>query len=461
MHFEQLVEEKLNEYSKSTLRQLEIMLEHYPKSETELNSIKRDYLFFDVERLFIFQQKNYNTDVFHKLKQQFMQNGLPNETDFLKIYKKYYVESILILYLFRLTKELPESTFWIYIDCILKHSNLYLFLNMFTFIADYKLHSKILSIIENSFSRYFFYVLYNNKLHINTLKVNLFFEYFNHGMIQSCELFLNTYPKIKELERFKYFTTTFYHQKDFQKLAIFSMIIDNSLYDRLFNLFFANSSYINLNNLEFPLTEQDEIFKNTLFFAYKNTYYYYIHNNIPYYFEFNHLLSIYCHCQDFFLEDPEHNLKFLNFINKNISHHFLEEYKINIPYCFAYFTFLCIKQKFIFNASLLFLKKNNQFFQETHKTTFKNNLFELLCFFTNEDYNFFKSIYTEYSAIICESFDNFCFLLDINNFSHDKFEKLFMNMYHLDPALFSIIFDKNSNNKAVQEVFSKVQIENF
>lgn len=473
MNFNTIVEDKLIEYSKSTIHQLDIMLKHYPKSEIELNIIKREYLFLDVERLFIFKQKNYDNDVFYELKTEFMEHGLPNEECFFEVYKKNYVESILILYLFKLTKELSENKFWSYINYILKRSNLYVFLNMFTFIGDYELHSKILFLIDNRLSKYFFSLIYTDKLNINNLKAKLFLEYFNHGMIESCELILKKYPKLKYSDKIQFLcNTTIHNQSSLNKFAILSNIIGKHLYSTFFTSFFNNAKKchnieeelnINKNNMVFT---NDQNLKNILFYSYKNTISEFINNDNTTNIDLDIFIQIYCYCYDLFLEDKEHNLKFLNFINTNISKGTIKIFKYNfyLSDYLANFTFLCIKQKYPINISNILLnthgfpilvQKDNEYI----KSVFNVNLIKYILFFDNEDYHFFQSIIQE--SFTKEAFDKYCLLLRINEMDSSEFEQLFIKLYHLDMDVFYIILSEYHNDPIIDKIHSKIQINNF
>lgn len=473
MNFNIIVEKKLNEYSKSTIQQLDIILKHYPKSEIELNIIKRDYLFLDVERLFIFKQKNYDNSVFYELRKKFMDEGLPNEECFFEVYKKNYVESILILYLFRFTKELSENKFWSYINYILKRSNLYYFLNMVTFIPDYELHSKILYLINHSLSKYFFSLIYIDKLNINNLKVKLFLEYFNHGMIESCELLLKKYPKLKYSDQIQFLcNTTIHNQNCLNKFAILSNIIGKHFYSTFFTSFFNNSIKYNNSEEELKINEnnmylkKDQNFKNILFYSYKNTISEFINNNKTTNIDLDIFIQIYCYCYELFLEDKEHNLKFLNFINTNISKGTIKifKYKFYLSDYLTNFIFLCIKQKYPMNISNILLNTHGfpiieQKDHEYIKSVFNVNLIKYILFFDNEDYQFFQSIMKE--LFTKEAFDTYCFQVRKNDMNSSELEQLFIKLYHLDMDLFYSILLKYQNDPIIDKIHSKIQIDNF
>lgn len=463
MNFLSIVDKELKKYQSSTDHQLTFLLKNYPQSEESLKNIKRNYLFLDVQRLFIFNQKNYNQDLFSDLVKKFSNENFPDKNKIFSIYKKNPIEAVLLLYLFRLTKEIEENDFWDYIDLLLSKSSLHYFLFTFIFLADYDLHHRVLSKIENSFLKYFNIFFFKN-LNINKLKTKMFIEYFSHGMVESCELLLNVNPQLRHADEILYLAAyTIHNQRNINKFKILSTIIDLNLANHLFVHFFDNNGIFDFK-YQFEDREQengliihDHYLKESLFYMYKKTFSLMIEKNIPIKEDLDILFKIYTYCYDLFVKEPEHNTLFIQYVQnlfeeKESYRNYRFEHSSSYQ-SFSYFLFLCIKQKINFYFPYI-LK------QEINKESFFHSYFlKNIAYFSQVDYDFLLN-YCEQNFIE-QYFYVYYSQLTINSISIEEFENLFLKLYQFNKDLFFKFLEMDQHKSILDKIYSKIQIENF
>lgn len=328
-----------------------------------------------IESTFLFDGK-YNKNTYENLKEKLLLSLL-EEHKLVSYYKKNPKETLLAIYFNYNKNNINQIQLFHFFTSIIKYVNPKSVLKDCAFIADYDLHSFLLSKIESEnlskLNNYF------NQVFIKKITPILFYSYFKHKMFESCELIIKKYPLILNSKHIKE-STKLITQKDsvfnlYRGLSILSYSQLNKVFDFTFiisehlNFYFDHpfllkerrplNSYLNLDICH-------KYLKNDLYTIYNNIFIYKIKNNILLNKEdINLLIKIYCVIHTTLSESEKEFI--LNYLQKsNLAINILNKPK----YVNSIFLFLVMDSEYFditiflkkYNSLALFIIHNNYYY---------------------------------------------------------------------------------------------------
>lgn len=358
-------EQELNRYFHSCWKDL---AKHF-------KDVENKNLISAIESTFLFEVK-YNKNTYENLKEKLTFSFL-EENNVISYYKKNPKETLLAIYFHYNKNNINQSQLFQFFSSIIKHVSPKSVLKDSIFIADYDLHSFLLSKIESeNFSKLNNYF---NQLFIKKITPILFSSYFKRKMFESCELIIKKYPLILNSKHIKESTKLItpkdsvfnkyrglsilsYSQlnKDFDFTSIISEHL-NFYFDHPFLLKERRplNSYLNLDICH-------KYLKNDLYTIYNNIFIYKIKNNILLNKEdINLLIKIYCVIHTTLSESEKEFI--LNYLQKsNLVINILNKPK----YVNSIFLFLVMDSEYFditiflkkYNSLALFIIHNNYYY---------------------------------------------------------------------------------------------------
>ncbi len=317
-----------------------------------------------IESTFLFTQDNYNKNKYLEIKNIFIDTILNSQNKILFYYNQYPTEIILVAYFHYINSNITQQQLFSFFENIIQFKNPLLFLKKSAFVADYELHSFILSFIEkNSHLNKSIFNNILNKFIFKDVVVDLFNHYFKNGLLKDAENIIQKFPFILNSKKsFKFFNTINLdriYASDYFKIGLLSQskhihntdyisIISNSLNKHLFNKNYEHFLF---------LQTLDKELQQSLYIIFKNT----IYKKISFHKSVNKnelifLMESYCVIYDL-LSTEEKNF-IIDYLKK--SKLFLsiikESNKLNRLFLFttSYFNFVLIE--FILSNNINYLK---------------------------------------------------------------------------------------------------------
>lgn len=194
MNFEQLIEKEI-EYNKS-LEIKNLLSNIFYENLFDKNFLKeiisnRDWNTLHILYTYPFKSTSFDFNIFNSIRIDFF-DLIRNNHSILSKYSNHNIEFILALYFHRINKSIQKEQFFNIIQTILKAHDTISFLDKFSFICDDELINFILKIIENKIYSKFLKLFKQESYKISNLKLKIFENYYNKGMIEPCVSLLNS-----------------------------------------------------------------------------------------------------------------------------------------------------------------------------------------------------------------------------------------------------------------------------
>lgn len=428
-----------------------------------------------IEKTFLFNNKQYDQEKFHELREIFLENILNNSELSISLYENNPVELVLCAYFYYINKSINENQLYSFIKNLLNDVDVNVFLYRLSFISDYKLYELIISFSEEKEkekeqeqkklhkNKFIMFMKKNLFLEKNKHKdkhklgkysvVELFINFLNLGMIESCEKMIEKHPFLLSLNKItntiKNLRNGVKNDSELNTHAILSYFYNDLNYctylSKLLSIYFYNNWYL-CPDYEFNKKEFSNNLKNNLFKIYKNLICNKIMNNSmdkEYFVLFKH---IYCIANDLFdnkenkiISDYFKRLENIEFINL-----LKEDNNLN-----AVFLFLLIKKDNSIQLKNV-LNNNSELIKKIISINFSSiekNEYEELKLYTD-----IKTIYNAF--------------YNLNKIKENRKNQIRLNKYCLE-KIFNLdieIFDllkEGSKDSIFEEIYINNQISNF
>lgn len=459
MNFDQLIEKEI-EHNKS-LEIKSLLSNIFYENLFDKNFLKeiisnRDWNTLHILYTYPFKSTSFDFNIFNSIRIDFF-DLIRNNHSILSKYSNHNIEFILALYFHRINKSIQKEQFFNIIQTILKAHDTISFLDKFSFICDDELNNFILKIIENKIYSKFLKLFKQESYKISNIKLKIFENYYNKGMIEPCvsllnsnyNLIFNNNHSLVNLIKFKNHSN---FNNFLDQLVILSYLVtkDNcnsflhNFTNELENIFRITNCITENEDGSFiakPIISKDITSK--LLTIYKNT-------ELKYCLEKNNFYPasylFYCGLhQELSQEEDEKILNILvpyfNQLNLDIDDFSYFNNFLYLP-CFLN---LCIsKNKTLDIKSLL-------------NSTDNSHIFHSICIFLNE--NTFNSFRTQFSD---DKFTHLCYSIFENCFTTDYLLDLFVKqIFILDKETFLKLNKKFPDNLFIQQHYTKLMIDSF
>lgn len=425
-----------------------------------------------IEKTFLFNNKQYDQEKFHELREIFLENILNNSELSISICDNNPIELVLCAYFYYINKSINENQLYSFIKNLLNDVDVNVFLYRLSFISDYKLYELIVSFSEEKEkeqkklhkNKFIVFMKKNLFLEKNKHKdkhklgkysvVDLFINFLNLGMIESCEKMIEKHPFLlnlnKIIDTIKNIQHRITNDPELNTYAILSYFYNDVNYctslSKILSIHFNNNWYLYNHDYEFNPKEFSNNLKNNLFKIYKNIICNKIMNNSMDKESFVLFKHIYCIANDLFdkaenkiISDYFKRLENIEFINL-----LKEDNNLN-----SVFLFLLLKKDNSIQLKSV-LNNNNELIKKIISINFSS--------IEKSEYEKLK-LYTDIRTIFIV-FSNLIKLKKIKK-NPIRLNKYYIEkIFNLDIEIFNLL-KEDYKDSIFEEIYINNQISNF